>query len=162
MESKDYFGYTVYSDGSVLGKRGKFMSPQDNGRGYLIITLQTPTGRLCKAIHRLLAECFIPNPNNLSDVDHIDGNRQNNSLSNLRWVTHGENIEHSFELENRCAVGEENANNIFAETTVIEICEYLQRGFSSAYIRDLGYDYGLVRTIKRRQNWKSISKNFLW
>lgn len=46
--------------------------------------------------HRLVAITFISNPENKSDVNHIDGNRNNNSISNLKWTTHSENIIHSF------------------------------------------------------------------
>lgn len=162
MRSKDYYGYTIFENGDIVGKRGTYLTPQDNGKGYLIVNLQVPFGKVCKAVHRLLAESFIPNPENLSDVDHIDGNRQNNSLTNLRWVTHGENIAHSFALENRSATGEDNANNKFLLSVVIEICELLQKGFSAAEIRDFNYDYGLVRAIKSRRNWKSVSINYSW
>lgn len=46
-------------------------------------------------VHRLVAEAFIPNPNNLSDVDHIDENKNNNSVENLRWLSHKENSSRS-------------------------------------------------------------------
>ena len=46
-----------------------------------------------KYIHRLVAEYFIPNPNGYKEVDHIDRNRQNNYVENLRWVTHKENMK---------------------------------------------------------------------
>lgn len=46
-----------------------------------------------KNIHRLVAETFIPNPNGYKEVDHIDHNKQNNHVSNLRWVTHSENMK---------------------------------------------------------------------
>lgn len=59
-----------------------------NSRGYIKVNLN------CKLYlkHRLIAEQFLPNPNNLSDVDHINRNRSDNHLSNLRWVSHSKNI----------------------------------------------------------------------
>ena len=56
--------------------------------GYLAVFIPYREG--C-SIHRLVAEAFLPNPLGLRDVDHIDGNRTNNNLTNLRWVTHKEN-----------------------------------------------------------------------
>ena len=162
MRKMNYFGYIVQEDGIIVGKRGTPLTPHDNGKGYLIVNLQIGKNRLCKAVHRLLAECFIPNPLGLSDVDHIDGNRANNKLDNLRWVTHGDNIKHSFDLENRSATGVENANNIFDEETVRTVCKLLEQGLMPAEIRNLGFDYSLARTIRSRKNWRSISKDYEW
>ena len=50
-------------------------------------------------VHRIVAECFIDNPNNLPVVNHIDGNKQNNNVNNLEWVTHSENTKHAYKLE---------------------------------------------------------------
>lgn len=155
-------GYVVFESGCVYNKHNKLLSQHDNGRGYLIVSLYIDGKRTCKAVHRLIAECFIPNPFNLSDVDHIDGDRRNNSITNLRWVTHGENIEHSYILCNRSAVGENNARCETTEEEVREICKLLEKGYRPSQVRDLGFDYGRVRAIKRRQNWIHISKEYSW
>lgn len=69
-----------------------------NGRGYLGVCLIYNRRRKTKHIHRLLAESFIPNPKNKPQVNHIDGNKLNNSLNNLEWVTASENIIHGYKL----------------------------------------------------------------
>jgi len=75
--------YIIYSDGRIFGKRyNRFLSPGES-RGYLHVNILGKN----LTLHRLVAEKFIPNPDNLPQVDHIDGNRQNNDVSNLRWVT---------------------------------------------------------------------------
>ena len=60
--------------------------------GYLKVGLATASGRVTRYKHRLIAQQFIPNPNNLPDVDHIDRDKTNNSLSNLRWVSRSDNL----------------------------------------------------------------------
>ena len=60
--------------------------------GYIYVHLNTSSCRVNRYKHRLIAQQFIDNPNNLSDVDHIDRDKTNNSLSNLRWVSHSDNL----------------------------------------------------------------------
>lgn len=63
---------------------------------YYIVTLVDANGnRKNRAIHRLMAETFLPNPNNKKHVNHIDGNKLNNSLCNLEWATEKENSQHA-------------------------------------------------------------------
>lgn len=64
-------------------------------------------------VHRLVAKAFAPNPENKSEVDHIDANRSNNISSNLRWVTHKENCNHPhfIEAQNNRLMKEINSKN---------------------------------------------------
>ena len=65
------------------------VKPGLNNCGYRLVNLSGI--RIPKLVHRLVAEAFIPNPLGLRDVDHIDGNKTNNRVENLRWVSHKEN-----------------------------------------------------------------------
>lgn len=67
----------------------------DKATGYFLVTLVEGSVRKNQFIHRLLATHFIPNPNQKPQVNHIDGNKQNNCLSNLEWVTAQENAQHA-------------------------------------------------------------------
>ena len=65
-------------------------------RGYVQILLTKKAEQRLYLCHRLVAEAFIPNPNNYSEINHIDGNKQNNYVKNLEWCTHSENIKHAY------------------------------------------------------------------
>lgn len=76
--------------------RGKIL--KGAGRPYLGVRL-TANGRyFSRRVHRLVAEAFVPNPDNLPVVDHIDGNKLNNRADNLRWCTHRQNTLYAMEL----------------------------------------------------------------
>jgi hypothetical protein len=84
----------VTSWGRVFNKEtGEFLTPQPTEKGYLRVDLYAKDGRRHFKVHRLVAEAFIPNPNEKPQVNHIDGNNQNNSVTNLEWVTNAENVE---------------------------------------------------------------------
>lgn len=91
-------GYKVSRNGEVFSmKQNRYMSPSDNGYGYLFIAFNVNGKSVYRYIHRLVAEAFIPNPENKEQVNHIDGNKYNNCLENLEWVTSLENIHHAIE-----------------------------------------------------------------
>lgn len=92
---KGYEGlYAVTSCGRVWSyRRNKFLSYRKTRKGYLCVTLCNDTDRKHKAIHRLVAEAYIPNPDNLDTVDHIDGNTQHNWVNNLQWMSMFDNLD---------------------------------------------------------------------
>lgn len=85
--------YSINENGEVRNdKTNHIKTPFVNRKsGYLIVDLYEGNKSKKVPIHRLVAEAFIPNPDRKATVDHIDGNRKNNSISNLRWATYSEN-----------------------------------------------------------------------
>lgn len=96
-ECKHVLGYTIFADGTIISSSGRRVKGTLQSKGYL----QT-TGRNNKKhlIHRLVAEawCEKPDTAELLEVNHRDGNKQNNSVSNLEWVTSSENQFHKWSL----------------------------------------------------------------
>ena len=87
--------YQISSWGRVRNKDGMILKPYMNNKGYFKISLQEGRKAIKKRIHRLVAIAFVPNPKNLPQVNHMDGNKQNNSYTNLEWVTNKENLIHA-------------------------------------------------------------------
>lgn len=79
----------------VYGEMKK-MKPYEVRDGYLRIDLFKNGERITVSPHRIVAQTFIPNPENKPEVNHIDGDKSNNCTSNLEWVTHSENIKHAY------------------------------------------------------------------
>ena len=81
----DYL-YAVSNRGRVAGTKG-IMKPYDNGYGYLVVEFRKNGKKKHLRVHRLVAEAFIPNPENLPEVNHIDEDKHNNDETNLEWCT---------------------------------------------------------------------------
>ena len=64
--------YIVTSEGEIYGASGKKLKQRPNTSGYASVTVGRKGRRISVTVHRLVAECFIPNPNNLPEVDHLD------------------------------------------------------------------------------------------
>lgn len=113
--------YAVSNLGNVMSlnylntKKSKLLTPIKHHGGYLIVHLGE---NKIKMIHTLVAEAFIPNPEGKRFVNHIDGNKHNNSVSNLEWVTSKENMNHAIRTGlrnphfNNAAFGSDNANSV--------------------------------------------------
>ena len=96
-------GYFVTKDGMVYSyKTNKFLSPGINTHGYKHVNLYRHNDQTNKVekknfrVHRLVAETYIPNPDCLKEVDHIDDNKENNNVTNLQWITSQGNNEKAF------------------------------------------------------------------
>lgn len=84
-------GYLVSNEGVVKTIGGRILKQWPNSAGYPLVRLNKPR-ELCR-VHRLVAAAFLPNPDNLPVVNHIDHSRTNNNVNNLEWCTQSYNLE---------------------------------------------------------------------
>ena len=108
---------------------GKILS-QTKSRGYPYTGVQLNNKRRSFSVHRLVAICFIPNPKSLPEVNHIDGIKTNNKITNLEWVTSSENKKHAFRLGlMKPTRGELCGKHKITEKQVREIRQMRKEGF---------------------------------
>lgn len=81
--------FIVFEDGRIFKK----LDPPVSSSGYKFVRV----GKKSYPLHRVVASAFVPNPGNKPEVNHIDGNKTNNAVSNLEWVTSQENMRHAIE-----------------------------------------------------------------
>lgn len=164
-------GYEINNEGIVRNSKTKGILKQSMGNGYKTICVRLNGKKINLSIHRILACLFIPIPNHYIEMghnqmtllpNHKDGDKTNNDLLNIEWTTPRENTIHAF--SNGLADISMRQNSHLATITdedAIEICELLQRGYKPKFISEkLGIKEGIIRHIKNRECWTSISCNY--
>jgi hypothetical protein len=145
--------YSVSDCGRVYSnKKNKFISINPGSNGYLIVTLFRNAKRYTRYVHRLVAIAFMENKSPLV-VNHIDGNKQNNYLSNLEWITQSENSIHSAYYVNRESVKTEREHPL----SEIEIANLIDDYINGMTTREIikkyhtnNYDNYISKELKRR------------
>ena len=89
-------GYIKRKDGRLFFKEGRILKNTSSGVGYYQVKLCKDAIKINIRNHRAVAEAFIPNPENKPEVNHIDGNKQNNRVDNLEWCSYNENLKHAY------------------------------------------------------------------
>lgn len=151
---------TNYIDGRVRKFNGRMISPRKAGAGYYQVGLSNNGSKKRDYIHRLVAEAFIPNPKNLPEVNHLDGNKLNNRLSNLEWTTSSENKKHAYMMNLRGPVdvkGVKNGRAKIDEEDVIYIREQREKGVPRKPLAEkFGLNVSTITRITNRQLWKEV------
>ena len=106
-------------------------------------------------MHRVIAEAWIPNPNNFPDVNHINAIRDDNRIENLEWVTHSMNMKHAYKIGNKNQKGEKN-NSAKINQTIANNIRIYYNAFPHLSQKEVGKVFGLSREhIKDIINYKT-------
>ena len=139
--------YSITKDGRVWGhKRKKFLSPGSDKYGYLKVNLCKDGKLKPKLIHRLVAEAYIPNPNNLPEVNHINEDKTKNEVSNLEWCTRSYNINYGTCIPRR-------ASHLYKAVYCVELdrtFESIARASAELGIKRNNISYSLNRRVKSK------------
>ena len=157
------YNYYITENGEVYSEiTDKILSVQLDKDGYEKVRLISIDGKRHRySVHRLVLENFKPCDNmHELQVNHIDGNKQNNCLTNLEWVTPSENIRHAYVVGLKNQKGEANNASKLTERQVIEIIEKLQNKQSMYSIAKI-YNVHLctIKLIKDKKTWKHLTSN---
>jgi NUMOD4 motif/HNH endonuclease len=140
-------------------RKGKIMKPKFSGE-YLAVTLCADGQQERKTIHRLVAEHFIPNPSGLPWVNHKDGNKLNNKVTNLEWVTPSENNNHAYKIGLKKGVkGEKHGRSKLNEIDVITIYHLAKSEVIpiKKIANKFGVTFQTVSDIKLEKRWKHLT-----
>ena len=153
--------YKISSDGYVIstkynGKEGvvRQLKHSHDRDGYCIITLNHKGKKYTRKIHRLVAEAFIPNPKGYPEVNHCDGDKDNNCDDNLEWCDTTANIHHALNNDLRYRIN--------AEESIEEVCALLSTNdYSISEISKItGVSKPTIRRIKNGKRWKTIGDKY--
>ncbi len=137
--------------------KGRILKPYKHKQGYYFVNLKKDKKQKFVKIHRLVALTFIPNPENKPQVNHLDGIKTNNNVTNLEWVTPKENIAHAWETGlTKKKYGEANNRSKFKEEQILYI--RAQRGIKTG--KELAEEFGtatsVISAIQLRKRWAHI------
>lgn len=139
----------------------KLLNPKPDGRGYKRVLLygdisETP---IRISIHRLVAEAFIPNPENKPQINHINGIKTDNGINNLEWCTSQENLYHAYASGlNIRARGERVGISRLKEKQVVKIRKIYQSGkYTQLEVANMfGVSRSAIRGVINGETWKHV------
>ena len=153
--------YLINTKGQVFSEfTNKFLKPFKNPQGYCLVDLYHNGKTYTRQLHRLVALAFIPNPEKLETVNHKNGNKEENDVDNLEWMTRLDNVRHAWKTGlAKPRYGTDNPANVYSEEQIHQVCQMLEVGhLNNKEIAEIvGVNVTLIRDIKFRGKWKHIA-----
>lgn len=150
-----------YQAGSrIMSKKEKILKFAERSDGYYIVNVSGYKHRRTWKVHQLVADVFLSNPKNLPIINHIDGNKKNNSVENLEWCTHKHNSQHAFDVlgnkANNVMFGSKNpASRKVVDSVSGNIFESIKAAATS-----VGINYATLRAMLVGKNKNKTSLEF--
>ena len=145
--------YTITKDGKIINNHNNhILKPQLNGKGYLRIWI----GGKLMFVHRLVAEKYIPNPENKPQVNHINGIKTDNRVENLEWCDNNENRKHAVE-HGLHLCGEDCSWSKLTEKDIIFIRENKHLG-RSVLAKQFKVHKTTIGSIINNKSWKQLKR----
>ena len=137
--------------------KGKLLIQTPNRKRYLEVRLFKNSKSISKVVHRLVAKAFIINVNNFKQVNHIDGNKSNNCVNNLEWITNSENQKHAYKLGLQPSrAGENNTNTKLTDKDVTLLKQLYNSGSTIIEVSNsMNINVSIIRQIIYGKSWKS-------
>lgn len=159
---KDSVDYWITDCGRVF-RREKELKKNRGGAGYTTVSIKYKNGkRKLKFVHRLVAEAFIPNPENKPVVNHKNLIKNDNRVENLEWVTYKENNQHAHD-NGAFRTNGAHHHAIFSDDLIHKICKLIQEGRRTIdIIRTMNVPKYLVHDIRTKRIWTHISNDYVF
>lgn len=147
----DNLPYEVSSEGRVR-RRGRVLRPRVHSNGYLRVCLSVNGEHSDQYIHRLVAKAFLGEPDAGMHADHINGDRADNRLSNLRWLTSDENRS-----TRHLARGSRNGSSRYSEKLIRSIKSRFGKGVTDRLIaEEFGVARRFVNAVRNKRIWGHV------
>lgn len=159
-------GFSLYeaSPGGQIRNRktGRILKPATGWYGYDLLSLRADAGGFKTVrVHRMVALAFIPNPDALPEINHIDGDPANNAVSNIEWVTRQQNIAHAAAMDRFPSISYHErrvhgGGNILTEEAVVAIRRSTEPVRHIA--KRLGVSHQTVWCARTGRTWKHVEE----
>lgn len=155
IDDKVFEGYKITEDGVVIsykGKTPKVLKLQEDRDGYYKVELYNNHKHKKYFVHRLVAMQYLPNPENKPQINHKNGNKKDNRVENLEWVTRSENAQKAYDNGQQIALGKPK----LTREQVLEIRENKDNLNREQLAKRYNVSCGCIQHIKRGRTWKDV------